>query len=149
MVGTVIVMPAAFSNINLNFGNFVVGLSTQQTVTFTNLYTNPLDMSSLAISGDYTQTNNCPNPLPANASCTITVTFSPSAIGARTGTITHANAITAQLTGVGTNESINPTRPTRPRPPGDSSFNNILSPMNVLGAVVGLLIVARITFLVF
>ena len=43
-------------------------------------------LSITSTSGDFTQTNNC-TTLIANASCTVTVTFSPTARGSRAGTI--------------------------------------------------------------
>jgi hypothetical protein len=43
---------------------------------------------SISASGDFSQTNNCPGNLTAVQSCTITVTFSPTATGTRSGTIT-------------------------------------------------------------
>ena len=54
----------------------------------------PLKISSIAPSGDFTQTNNCnvPTGLPpatnSQNTCTITVTFTPSAVGTRQGTLT-------------------------------------------------------------
>jgi hypothetical protein len=62
--------------------------SAAQTVTLTNYGTAALSMSSITTSGtnaaDFGQTNTCPSSLAANASCTINVTFSPTASGTRT-----------------------------------------------------------------
>jgi uncharacterized repeat protein (TIGR01451 family) len=66
---------------SLNFGNVNVGdTSPPQTITVTNNGTNALTISSIAASGDFNQTNNCPvSPLTlaVGTSCTINVTFQP------------------------------------------------------------------------
>jgi hypothetical protein len=63
------------------FYGVVVGSSQSQTGTLTNNGQAPLSISSITISGmDYTETNNCPlspSTLAVNASCTITITYSP------------------------------------------------------------------------
>jgi len=150
MVGRIVVNAApaiAFSTNALSFTSINVGYaSTNQTVTFSNSGSTSLSMSSLAITGDFSQTNNCADPLPAKQNCTITITFTPSTTGTRTGALTYPNATSVQLTGSILNPSINPTRPTRPRPPSDSSSSAIFSPMNVLLAVVGILLLAKFTF---
>ncbi len=45
-------------------------------------------VSSISISGDFTQSNNCGSSIAANGSCIVSVTFSPTATGARTGSLT-------------------------------------------------------------
>src|SRR5262249_15854590 len=51
-----------------------------------------LTISNIALTGtnsaDFAQTNNCPASLAVNASCTINVTFTPSATGSRTAAVT-------------------------------------------------------------
>lgn len=47
----------------------------------------PLQITGIAVSGDFSQTNNCPTALSAGTSCIINVTFKPSATGSRTGTL--------------------------------------------------------------
>jgi hypothetical protein len=55
----------------------------------TNSGNTSLAITSIAITGtnagDFAQTNNCPSSLPSDGSCTVTVTFTPTAVGARTG----------------------------------------------------------------
>ena len=83
--------------------------STAKTVTLKNTQTVPLAISSISVSGDFAQTSNCPlspNTLAAKLSCTISVTFTPTALGARTGTLTATDNAsnspqTAQLSGTG------------------------------------------------
>jgi phospholipase C len=60
--------------------------------TLTNLYSTPLNMGAVAITGDFAQTNTCVSPLAAGANCTITITFTPTATGARTGVFNIADA---------------------------------------------------------
>jgi centrosomal CEP192-like protein len=78
---------------SLTFANQAVGTtSAAQAATLSNSGNSALSISSIAItgtnSGDFAQTNNCGASLAANSSCTINVTFTPAATGARTGTLT-------------------------------------------------------------
>jgi hypothetical protein len=62
--------------------------SASQPVTLTNNGTAALTITTIAASGDFAQTNNCPGSLPATAgsnTCTINVTFTPTATGTRNG----------------------------------------------------------------
>src|SRR5260370_2640058 len=99
---------AGLSPNSLSFANQIVNTtSAAKTVTLTNNQTSTaLTISGITTSGDYAQTNNCGASLAALASCTINVTFKPTATGTRTGTLTvtdNANNSpqTASLTGVG------------------------------------------------
>src|SRR5262245_15899031 len=56
--------------------------------------------------GDFAQTNNCPQDLIPifffnPVSCTITVTFTPTSAGSRTGTLSGASGLTSSLSGTG------------------------------------------------
>jgi hypothetical protein len=74
---------------SLAFGGTVVGqTSSSQSVTVQNTGTQSASVSSIAASGDFAQTNNCGTSLAVNASCTINVTFTPTAAGGRTGSVT-------------------------------------------------------------
>jgi hypothetical protein len=78
-----------FSASTLNFGFLQVGLtSAVQTVTVSNASNHSVIFSSIAVSGDFSQTNNCPATLPMGQSCTIAVTFSPTVAGSRSGAVT-------------------------------------------------------------
>lgn len=106
---------ASVSVTSLSYGNQNVNTSSAaQTVTLTNIGTQPLSISGISIggtnAGDFTQTNTCPsgsNTLAVNASCTISVTFSPTASGSRSATLTITdNAVsgsqqTVALSGTG------------------------------------------------
>jgi hypothetical protein len=113
----------------LDFPDQTVGpTSAAQTVTLTNSGTAELSITSIAISGDYAQTNACPvSPatLAVAATCTIDVTFTPTTTGSRTGDITVTDNATGSphkvtLTGKGlpvfslsaTNASVTVTRGT-------------------------------------
>jgi hypothetical protein len=78
-----------FSPTTLNFGFLQVGLtSAAQTVTVSNVSNHSVTFTSTAASGDFSQSNNCPGTLPMNQSCTISVSFTPTVAGARSGAVT-------------------------------------------------------------
>jgi hypothetical protein len=78
--------PVDLSPNSLNFGSQVVGsTSGVSTVNVTNHLSNTLTLFSITTLGDFTQTNNCGNSVATGHSCTIKVTFSPTAIGTRSG----------------------------------------------------------------
>ncbi|TMC03630.1 MAG: choice-of-anchor D domain-containing protein, partial [Chloroflexi bacterium] len=77
---------------NLVFGSQLVGTtSASQSSTLRNSGTASLTIASITVvganAGEFGQTNDCPVSLAANATCTITVTFSPSATGSRAATV--------------------------------------------------------------
>ena len=73
---------------SLSFAGTVVGSSAAtQTVTVTNSGTTAATVSGVAVTGDFSQTNNCTS-IAVGGSCTVTVTFTPTAAGTRTGTLT-------------------------------------------------------------
>ena len=98
---------ASLSPTSLTFPSTAVGSSSAaQTVKLTNSGGSALSITSIATSGDYGQSNNCGSSLAAGANCSINVTFSPTATGTRSGTLTVSdNAAgspqTASLTGSG------------------------------------------------
>lgn len=62
--------------------------SAAQTVTLTNNGNTPLNISSIEASADFAQTSDCISPLAAGSYCTISVTFTPTALGAIHGALT-------------------------------------------------------------
>jgi phospholipase C len=106
---------------NLTFGNQQVGTTSGTlTVTVTNNMTSSLSLTSITVSGDYAQTNNCGTSLAGLASCAISVTFTPTTTGTRSGTLTITDSApigspqTVSLTGTGTSSggpavTLNPT----------------------------------------
>ena len=80
-----------FSHSSLNFGFLQVGLtSASQTVTVTNVSNHKVTFTRITHSGDFSESNNClpPGTLAIGQSCTLTVTFSPTVAGPRSGAVT-------------------------------------------------------------
>ena len=86
----------------MNFGNVLLGQSSTLTLTFSNSGSDPTQLTGATFggpnSGDFTlvQTSlTCPtNPspsVPAGSSCSVSITFTPGAAGARSATLTIAN----------------------------------------------------------
>ncbi len=72
----------------LPFGTVVVmATSAAKTATLTNGGSATLDINSITTSGDFAQTNTCGSTLAAGKSCKISVKFTPTQVGARTGTL--------------------------------------------------------------
>jgi len=97
-----------FSSTSLNFGLLQIGLtSAAQTVTVTNVSSHAVNFTSIASSGNYSQNNTCGTSLTASASCTVSITFTPTAQGTRTGAVTFKDnspgspTQTVALTGTG------------------------------------------------
>ncbi|HEV2426019.1 MAG TPA: FG-GAP-like repeat-containing protein, partial [Terriglobia bacterium] len=92
---------------SLSFGaQFVSTTSSQQTVTLTNTGSASLDVTSIATGEDFQQTNTCAGSLVVGASCTISVTFTPSSTGTKTAAISIADSAagspqTVSLAGTG------------------------------------------------
>ena len=74
--------------------------SPSQTLTVTSSGNAPVTITTLAITGDFTETDTCTNQtLAVGSQCTVTLTFAPSATGTRTGQLTiYANIPTGQAT---------------------------------------------------
>ncbi len=96
--------------------------SAAQTVTIANTGNQVVTISSLALAGtnagDFAETNNCGASLAVSATCSISVTFKPTATGARTASITITDNATGSpqtvsLAGTGqaatTTLTLNPT----------------------------------------
>jgi len=104
--GTAGVPTADLGATTLTFADQTVNTSSPtKTVTLTNNGTVPLTLNpAIAITGDFSQTNDCVSPIAAAAHCTITVTFTPTVVGARTGTITISD--NASPTGATTTQTV-------------------------------------------
>ncbi len=77
---------------SLNFGSVAAGTaSATQVVTLSNAGGAALSITSIAASGDFSETNNCSSSLTANSSCTVNVTFDPQVAGTVTGALTFAD----------------------------------------------------------
>lgn len=109
LTGTGIV-PVALSSSSISFGTVYVDSSkTAAAVTLTNQMNVALTGISIVPSGSgYSQTNTCGTSVAAGGTCTITVTFAPTASGASSGSITITDSAnnspqTITLTGTGEN----------------------------------------------
>ena len=79
----------AVSQTSLTFASQNVGTSSApQAVNVVNGTSNPINITSITASGDYSQVNNCGASLAAGTSCAVNVTFTPTAAGTRSGTLT-------------------------------------------------------------
>src|SRR6185312_7858232 len=85
--------------------------SAGQTATLANGGTAALTIGGISVTGanagDFAETDNCPASLAAGATCTATVTFAPTAAGARSASLTVTDAAadspqTVALSGSGT-----------------------------------------------
>jgi virginiamycin B lyase len=72
----------------LAFGDQTVGTTgIAKAVTLSNTGSGPLSITGVSASGDFVQTNDCGTAVAAGASCTINVSFRPTAPGTRSGTL--------------------------------------------------------------
>jgi hypothetical protein len=104
-------LSATLAPSTLNFGIVTVGkASSTQYATLKNTGGGPISISALAMGGanptDFTRKGTCAvnATLSAGASCTITITFKPAAVGLRTASVavtTSAGSFTLGLTGTG------------------------------------------------
>jgi hypothetical protein len=133
-VGTTASAPvASLSPTSLNFGNHQINTtSAAQTVTLKNTGNAALAIKGIGLSGpnssDFHQQNICPSSsssLAASASCTISVTFTPTAVGNFSASLSIADNASGSpqsvaLSGSGTNE----TAPGVSLSPTSLSFGN-------------------------
>ncbi|HEX5234676.1 MAG TPA: choice-of-anchor D domain-containing protein [Silvibacterium sp.] len=97
-----------FSPGSLNFaatGEF--STSPTQTSTLTNMSTSAVTLTSITVSGAFTQTNNCPmGSFAPNATCTVTVAAKPTTVGSYSGSVnvkdTAGTGTTLALSATGT-----------------------------------------------
>jgi len=103
----------AASPASLAFGSEASGsTSAAQTVTVSNSNTSAVSVSSVSASGPFNETNTCGTSIAAGGSCTVSVTFAPTASGAATGTLSVASSaagspLAVALTGTGTGTATN------------------------------------------
>jgi len=100
--------PVSVSPLTLNYGSVTVATSKAQTVILTNNRKTSLAITSLTLGGtnpgDFTETSNCGTSRKPGWDCTITVTFTPTATGTRSATLSILDAVgtqTVQLNGIG------------------------------------------------
>ena len=100
--------PVSLSPLNVNYGSVTVGAKKASTVILTNNQKTSLAISSITLGGtdpgDFSASSNCGSSRKAGWDCTISVTFKPTATGARTATLNIKDAVgtqTVQLSGTG------------------------------------------------
>ena len=88
LVGNGATAVADLAPVSLSFPSLQIGqTSSAQTATLTNNGNATLVITDIALAGDYAQSNNCPSSLGIGSSCTFQITFTPTAGGARNGTL--------------------------------------------------------------
>jgi ASPM-SPD-2-Hydin domain-containing protein len=120
------------SRTGLSFGRQMsFTTSDSQAVTLTSLGNTALAISSITCTGDFTQTNTCGTSVAPGTSCTISVTFTPTAGGMRTGTIRISdNALGSpqqvSLSGTGQDFGIGFSQTTETVVAGQTAFYDLL-----------------------
>jgi hypothetical protein len=95
-IGTGSAVAVSLSPASLQFPAIQVGTTSQpQQVTLRDLSSTALNISSISITGDFAENDNCGSGVAASASCALSVTFTPTVSGPRTGSI----SITDNATG--------------------------------------------------
>ena len=98
---------------SLSFGSVAVGsASGAQTVTVSNPGSSAVSVSSVGVSGPFSQTSSCGSSIAAGGSCAVSVKFAPTASGAASGTLSVASSapgspLTVALSGTGTSSGTN------------------------------------------
>jgi hypothetical protein len=132
-------------------GQMLTTTSAAQTVTLTNTGAGALTINSIAGSGDFAATSTgatacpiSPATLTGGANCTISVTFAPTALGARTGTLTITDNAggsphTIPLTGSGWDFTLTgPTTTQTVTSAAPLKFNVTMTPLGGFNQAVGL-----------
>jgi hypothetical protein len=148
------VQGVVLSRTSLDFGSQAVGVtSTPQSVMLVNSGSAVLTISSIGITGadkgEFSQTNNCPASLAANGSCTIGVTFTPTALGNASAAVSVTDSAAGSpqmviLAGIGTVNSFAiapaPGSPTSAEvtPGNGASFTLTLTPSGPFHGTVNL-----------
>ncbi len=77
----------------LTFGDVLTGKTAQLSLTLANISATDVNALTFTIAGDYAATSTCgPGTLRAGSSCSITVAFTPTVAGTRSGTLTVSSS---------------------------------------------------------
>jgi F5/8 type C domain/Abnormal spindle-like microcephaly-assoc'd, ASPM-SPD-2-Hydin len=120
---------------SLSFGSETVGSTTSaQTVTVSNSGTVAASVSSVSVSGPFSQTNTCGSSIAAGGSCTVSVKFAPTASGTASGTLSVASnapgsPLSVALSGTGTSSN---TDLALNKPVTASSYTQVYTPSNAV-----------------
>ena len=146
---TIFAAPAlCLSDTSLQFtGQALTTTSPQQIITLQNAGNSAMTISSIASSGNFGQTNNCPttqNGFAVAASCMINVAFSPTQSGINIGSVTISDTAggspqSITLSGTGTDFSLSVVPTTNTVPAGQpAQFNLTVAPINGFNGTVNL-----------
>ena len=98
-------LAATITPASISFSSQVIGTSSKASnVTVQSSGTGPVQVTNVALTGPFTQTNNCSGSIASAASCTIAVVFSPAVVGSASGVLTiadNAGMQTVNVTGTG------------------------------------------------
>jgi hypothetical protein len=102
---------AATLNGSGSFGSVTLGSSSSMDFVLTNTGEGAISITNVAATGDFSQTNNCGNTLSLGATCTVSVTFLPTATGLRSGSLsvttnTGVGVYSVSLNGTGTPRNV-------------------------------------------
>ena len=112
LVGNIPTPAARLVQSALTFGNIAVGgVDGPQPAIVASSGTGPLTVTSVSVTGDFSQSNNCIGLLSVNQQCTVKVSFRPTASGLRQGTLLIADDASdspqsISLAGTGVNELV-------------------------------------------
>ena len=136
---------AVVSPAKLAFAKTPIGQTTSLNVTVTNTGNSTLNISNAATVGDYAiQSNTCGAQLAAGNNCSLTVAFTPTAKGTRTGILQLTDNATnnpqqVALTGIGVSLALSPTTLNfGPDPVGQVTAPQTVTVSNVSNATVNL-----------
>src|SRR5579863_4008278 len=134
--GTGIGPLVGFTPATLAFQGVQLGSTSQPLpVTVANTGNASLSIQGIQVTGDYSETNNCPSTLAASASCSVSVTFTPTASGTRTGQLVVTDNATGSpqsvaLSGNGADFSLSSSAPTATVKPGaTASYTVTVAPV--------------------
>ncbi|HCT77402.1 MAG TPA: mycodextranase [Micromonosporaceae bacterium] len=110
----------ALSASSLSYGNQTVGTtSAAQTVTVSNTGNAAATLGAVNVSGDFARTTTCGSSLAAGASCSVSVTFTPTVAGTRSGSLSFTSnapgsphTVTLAGNGVTSNTNLALNKPT-------------------------------------
>ncbi len=128
--GEVTLSNASYPGLSFNTINF--NAPSTKSVTLTNHGTSSLSITAVSTVGDFSQTNSCGSVVAAGGTCTISVTFTPTATGIRTGNlwVTDSDAASPQtlrLSGTVLGVSVSPST----LPFGEQKVNTTSLPQKV------------------
>ncbi|MFZ0519654.1 MAG: choice-of-anchor D domain-containing protein [Candidatus Acidiferrales bacterium] len=134
--------PVSLSSTALTFtARMITSTSAAQNVVLTNIGSGALSIASISIAGanngDFAQTSNCGSSVASEATCNIAVTFTPTASGSRSATLSIADGSaqsphTVALTGTGQDFTFAVSAPQTVAPGSSAAFQLTIAPVDGL-----------------